>query len=52
MDKEDIGVFAALTPLEEWATQVHEIYLAAVKAGFEQQDALTLISNMSRHTEN
>jgi len=52
MEEEDIGVFTALTPLEEWAAQVHEIYLATIKAGFDQQDALTLISNICGYNEN
>ena len=52
MKEEDIELFAALTPLEEWAAQIHEMYLAAIKAGFEEQDALTLISNICGYNEN
>jgi hypothetical protein len=49
MDGYSIGVSANLSPLEQWATQVHEIYLAMLKAGFTTNEALTLIVDMSQN---
>jgi hypothetical protein len=48
MESHDTGVLADLSPLEQWATQVHELYEAMQKVGFSGSEALSLIAGMTR----
>jgi hypothetical protein len=37
-----------LSPLAQWATQMHELYTAMQQAGFDSNEALSLIAGMAR----
>jgi hypothetical protein len=50
MDHE-AGVLADLSPLQQWATQVHELYSAMQQAGFTGPEALVLIGGMLKQPE-
>jgi hypothetical protein len=41
--------FDSLSPLEEEAANMHEMFLALCKAGFTEKQALTLIALMVEH---
>lgn len=51
MEGHGAGVSATLSPLEQWAAQVHELYQAMLKAGFTGSEALTLIAGMSQRAD-
>lgn len=51
MENHETGVLANLSPLEQWATQMHELYTAMQKAGFASSEALTLIAGMTRQVD-
>jgi hypothetical protein len=40
-----------MSPLEQWAAQVHELYTAMLKAGFKAEEALALIAGMSQQAD-
>jgi len=48
----DAGVFADLTPLGQWASQIHEFYRALQGAGFTEFEALTLVAGMLAQPDN
>jgi hypothetical protein len=41
----------AFTPLQAWAGQAHEIFIAMQEAGFTADEAITLIVGMFRQPE-
>lgn len=51
MENHETGVLANLSPLEQWATQLHELYIAMQKAGFASTEALMLIAGMTRQVD-
>ena len=50
MDDQGAGVPLALSPLDQWAAQAHEMYESLVAAGFEDDAALAILVGMTRQT--
>jgi hypothetical protein len=51
MEEKGTGIFSDLSPLQQWATQVHEMYQAMLAAGFSSVEALTLIGTMTKNSD-
>lgn len=45
------GVSHDLTPLQAWAAQVHEAFIALQTAGFTETQALVFLSGMTHPTD-
>lgn len=45
------GVSSALTPLQQWATQVHEVFTSLQWAGFSEPQSIAIVAAMQRPTE-
>jgi hypothetical protein len=51
MENHETGVLADMSPLQQWATQLHEIYISMLQAGFASAEALTLIAGITRQVD-